>query len=185
MKNVLDLIREYGALSDTRVRRGGTLAPSDEERWAELNAFYDHLMTESGLHLDEEIPFSSVELRDAVEDRDRLRVPSGGHAILQHEGGCLSARIVNLSRGGVFLAASTLFPVGIVTTVFLADVPGCTEGEILELEGEVTWVASSGVSKAGLPRGMGLRFVNVSEDLRERLDSLVLGILEQRLAHLW
>ncbi len=135
MKNVLDLIREYGALSDARVRRGGTLAPSDEERWVELNAFYDHLMTESGLHLDEEIPFSSAELRDSVEDRDRLRVPSGGHAILRHEGGCLSASVVNLSRGGVFLAASTLFPVGIRTTVFLADIPGIAEGEVLELEG--------------------------------------------------
>lgn len=185
MKNVVDLIREYGALSDTRVRRGGTLAPSDEARWAELNAFYDHLMTESGLHFDEEIPFSSSELRDAVEERDRLRVPCGGHAILQHEAGCLTASIVNLSRGGVFLAASTLFPVGIVTTVFLADIPGSTEGEVLELEGEVTWVASSGVPEAGLPRGMGLRFLNVSDGLRERLDSLVLGILEQRLAHLW
>ena len=182
MKNVLDLIREYGALSDARVRRGGTLAPSDEDRWAELDAFYDHLMTESGLHVDEEIPFSSVELRDSVEDRDRLRVASGGHAILQHEGGYLTARVVNVSRGGVFLTASTLFPVGIRTTVFLVDAPGSAAGEVLEREGEVTWIAASGVSKAGLARWMRVHFLNVPEGLRERLDSL--GILEQRLAHL-
>jgi len=185
VKNVVDLIREYGALSDARVRRGGTLAPSDEARWAELNAFYNHLMTESGLHPDAGNPFSPVELRDSVEDRDRLRVPAGGHAILQHDGGCLSARVVNLSRGGVFLAASTLFPIGIRTTVSLADVPGSAEGEILELEGEVTWLAASGASEASLPRGMGLHFLDVPERLRERLDSLVLGILERRLAHLW
>ncbi len=185
MKTVLDLIGEYGALSDARVRRGGTLAPSDEERWAELNAFYDHLMTESGLQLDEEMPFSSVELRDSVEDRSRLRVPSRGYAILRHEGGLLTASVVNLSRGGVFLAASTLFPVSIRTTVLLADVPGSAEGEVLELEGEVTWITARGVPEAGLPRGMGVHFLNVSECLRERLDALVLGILEQRLAHLW
>lgn len=185
MKNVIDLIREYSALNDARVRLGGSLAPSDEARWAELNAFYDHLMTDSGLHLDEEIPFSSIELRDSVAEPNRLRVPAQGQAILRHEGGCVTASVVNLSRSGVFLAASTLFPVGIQTTVFLADVPGTAEGEVLELEGEVTWVAVSDGFKPGLPRGMGIHFLNVPEDLQERLDSLVLGILERRLAHLW
>lgn len=185
MKNVLDLIREYGALSDARVRLGGSLAPSDESRWAELNAFYEHLMADSGLRLDEEIPFTKFELRDSVIQRDRLRVPAGGQAILQHEAGCLTASVVNLSRGGVFLAASTLLPVGVRATVFLADVPGTEDGEVLELEGDITWVAASGHANAGLPRGMGIHFVDVPEDLQERLDSLVLGIVEQRLAHLW
>ena len=74
MKTVVDLIGEFGALSDSRVRRGGKLAASDHERWEELNAFFQLLMSQSGLQRqDEQMPFPSGDLRDSVSERDRLR----------------------------------------------------------------------------------------------------------------
>ncbi len=186
MKTTVDLIKEFGVLSDTRVRLGGTLAPSDQKRWEELKAFFEILMSQQGLRtLSERVPFSSRDLRDALAERERLRVPARGHAILQHEHGCLNASVVNLSRSGAYLAAETLFPVGIHTTVYLAELPGAEDGEILEFLGEVTWLSERGIPEADLPRGMGIRFVAMPEPLQERLDALVLGIIEQRLAHLW
>ena len=38
MKTVLNLIGEFGALHDAKVRSGGSLPPEDEKRWAELKA---------------------------------------------------------------------------------------------------------------------------------------------------
>ncbi len=98
---------------------------------------------------------------------------------------CWTARVVNLSRGGAFLAAETLLPIGFHIDVYLSDIPGVVEGEVLEVEGEVSWLAKYGVPDANLPKGMGICFLEMPADLRERMDSLVLGILEQRLSHLW
>ena len=162
MKTVVDLIGEFGALSDSRVRRGGKLAASDHERWEELNAFFELLMSQSGLRLeDAQMPLPSGDLRDSLCERERLRVPARGHAILQHEDGCLNASVVNLSRGGVFLTAETLFPVGLRTTVHLAELPGTDENEVLETEGCVSWLSEKGDPETGLPRGMGIRFVEI------------------------
>lgn len=186
MKTVVDLITEFGALSATRVRRGGTLAPGDRERWEELNAFFEHLMSGQGLFLDDsKIHFSSLDLRDSLSERDRLRVPVKAHAILQHADGCLNASVVNLSRGGAFLAAGTLLPVGLQSTVHLSDLPGARAKEVLELPGEVTWLTEGGEPDRYLPRGMGMRFLQLPSPLQERLDAIVLGIIEERLAQLW
>lgn len=186
MKTVVDLIGEFGALSDTRVRRGGRLAFGDQERWEELNAFFKILMSQSGLQLGEEqIPFPSVDLHGSVSERERIRVPAPGHAILQHEDLCLNASVVNLSRGGVYLAAETLFPVGLRTTVHLAQLPGIDDHEFLEAEGVVSWLCERGDPEAELPRGMGVRFVELPSNLQERLDAIVLGVIESRLSHLW
>lgn len=180
MKTVVDLIQEFGALSDTRVRRGGSLAPGDQERWEELNAFFQLMMSQQGLQLEGEL--SSANLRDNVAERDRLRVPVRGHAILRYDDGCLNASVVNLSRGGAFLAAEILLPVGIHVVVYLAELPGTEDDEILELQGEVTWLWEGDIAETNLPRGMGIRFVAMPEPLRERLDALVLGVIERRLA---
>jgi hypothetical protein len=185
VNTVLDLLREYGALSDTKVRRGGTLAPPDEKRWVELNAFFDVLMSQSGLHVEGEKPrFTAGEIREYLEDRNRVRVPASGCAILHYEGACLRARLVNLSRGGAFLAAETLLDIGSRANVFLAGVHGNFD-EVLELDGEVTWQNEWGVSEADLPRGMGLRFVNLSETNQEKLDTFVLNTIERQISNLW
>ncbi len=52
MKTVLDLIAEFGALNDAKMRTGGNLPQGDEERWVELKAFYQLSMSQDGLNLD-------------------------------------------------------------------------------------------------------------------------------------
>ena len=185
MSTVLDLIREFGALSDTKVRRGGTLAPSDDKRWEELNAFFEVLMSRSGLPVEgEKPPFTADEIRDHLTERNRLRVPVNRCAILYHQDSCHQARVVNLSRGGVFLASDTLLDVGSRPTLYLAGIGG-DETEVMELTGEVTWRTERGVPEADLPRGMGFRFLDLSNDVREKLDSVVLGTIEKQLSSLW
>ena len=45
MKTVVDLLAEYGALADTRTRRGGTLVNDDQSRFDELEATGTSLYT--------------------------------------------------------------------------------------------------------------------------------------------
>ena len=187
MKTVLDLIREFGALSDSKARRGGRLAPRDAERWEELNAFYELLMTQSGpaaRRASGHRP-SASDLRGQLVERKSLRVSTHGTAIVHHGGGSLTARVINLGRGGVFLSSDTLFPAGIRTSVYLADIPGAKHGEILKLEGRVVWLSEQGMPDVSLPRGMGISFVSMTPEQRDRLDSLVLGILERQHSDLW
>ena len=49
MKTVLDLVQEFASLDDTKTRSGGILPPPSERRWAEVKAFYDLVMVQSGL----------------------------------------------------------------------------------------------------------------------------------------
>ena len=57
--------------------------------------------------------------------------------------------------------------------------------EVLELNGEVTWRTERGVSEADLTRGMGLRFLNLSETIQEKLDTFVLRTIERQISNLW
>ncbi len=82
---------------------------------------------------------------------------------------------------------SDLFSLGCIgsyANVFLDGIHGNFD-EVLELNGEVTWRTERGVSEADLPRGMGLRFLNLSETIQERLDTFVLQTIERQISNLW
>ncbi len=184
MNTVLDLIREFGALNDAKVRRGGSLAESDEKRWEELKSFYDLLMSQTGLSVDEAPSYSKADLQTYVTDRARLRVPARIYALVRHDDSCYAAKVVNLSRSGVFLSSQILFAVGSHVGLHLANSYG-RDDEVLELAAEVIWVTENGVVEAELPRGMGLHFSDVDPESRDKLDGWVLEILEKRLSTLW
>jgi len=186
MSKVLDLISELGALSDTKIRLGGNLPPADEERLGELRTFFDMLMSQTGLAVQGDSPaLSASQIRQHFTDWNRLRVPANACAILLHEDRCHRARIVNLSRGGAFVASESLLPVGSRPTVYVSGMSGGDEDEVLELKGEVTWRVEKEFPQVDLPRGMGLRFLDVPEETRRKLDFLVVGVIEKQLASLW
>ena len=67
----------------------------------------------------------------------------------------------NISRGGMFLASEEVFPPGtVIRFQFLLE----EEGEELEGTGIVSWVREEGTRYA--PRGMGIRFVELSPALK-------------------
>ena len=174
MKTVLDLISEFGALNDTKLRSGGSLPPEDEGRWAELKTFYELMMSREGLPLPQETPrFSAGDIRERLGDRERIRVPVETPIVFEHQ-----------SRGGVFVASEILVDAGSLLTLYLAGIGG-DEEDLLEATGEVVWRTKRGVPEADLPRGMGIRFVDFPEAAMERLDSYVVDTIAKRISALW
>ncbi len=185
MKTVLDLISEFGALNDTKLRSGGSLPPEDEGRWAELKTFYELMMSREGLPLPQEAPrFSAGDIRERLGDRERIRVPVETPIVFEHQSRFHTARVVNLSRGGVFVASEILVDAGSLLTLYLAGIGG-DEEDLLEATGEVVWCTKRGVPEADLPRGMGIRFVDFPEAAMERLDSYVVDTIAKRISALW
>ena len=82
----------------------------------------------------------------------------------------LFASITDLSATGIFVRTNTPEPPG--THLNLRFSPGSSE--CLELEGEVIWVnAYRPGDNDNLNPGMGIRFIGLTADQRERLAELV------------
>ena len=184
MRTVLDLIGEFAALNDKKVRAKGRLDWRDENRWLELKDFYQLLMSQQGLsRRPVHRRFSANDIRRRLTSRDRLRVPAEMDLILRHRGEYQTARVVNLSRGGVFLAADDLLPAGSSLTIYLANA-NRGDDALFEAEGEVVWLTETGIPEAALPRGMGVRFVGSRAAIQQQLDLFVIDTLERRLSGL-
>lgn len=185
VKTVLDLLQKYGDLNDAKIRGGGKLLPEDEERWEELKVVYDLLMFHSVLASENaSAQFAPAEIRETLADETRIRVPVEAYAMVEHEGGAFDANVVNLSRGGVFLASDTLREAGSRLTIYLVGLcEGDDPGDVLELTGEVVWCNEEGIPEARIQRGMGIRLVDLSEETGARLESLVFKTIAKRLSH--
>jgi len=101
---------------------------------------------------------------------DRRREPR--HAIkidvnYRHDETYLYSHTGNISEMGIFLLAENPLPVE--TTIELRfAVPG--ESEPWRVEGEVRWVVHPG---SGKPAGMGVKFVEPSDEFRQRIRELI------------
>lgn len=184
MRTVLDLIGEFAALGDAKARCGGTLPPGSERRWGELKSFYDLLMAHNGLMRRPVTKrFTSRDIRNRVRSRDRLRVPVELEMAMRIGNDYQTVQVVNVSRGGVFIASDQIYPVGTRLILYVANAYGGGEA-MFEAEGEVAWLSEHGVAESDLPRGMGLRFVGDQDAVRHQLDAFVLESLEIRLSGL-
>jgi Tfp pilus assembly protein PilZ len=185
MKTVLNLIGEFGALNDAKVRTGGSLPPEDEKRWAELKAFYEVLMAQTGLDLDREAaPITASDIREQLMDRERIRVPVEVPVVFQDGKQHHSGKVMNLSRGGTFIASEHLPEVGSQLTVYIPQI-GSTSEEVLEIESEVVWLTKRGVPEIELPRGIGVQFTEYPTNAQEKLDSFVIETIARKLSSLW
>ena len=185
MKTVLDLLKKYDDLNESKIRDGGELPPEDEDRWQELKVVYDLLMFHSELTSENaSAPFSPADVREALRDETRIRVPIEAHAMVEHDGDSFDANVVNVSRGGVFLASETLAETGSRLTLYLVGLSDDDDrGHMLELNGEVVWCAEEGIPEARIRRGMGIRLVDLSEETGDQLESLVLKTIEKRISY--
>lgn len=75
----------------------------------------------------------------------------------------------DISEGGVFVATYNVFPVGTVMELEL-QVPDT--GAPIQVKGEVRWSAEANEDSDGHP-GVGLRFLDLSEADRRRIDRFV------------
>ncbi|HEX9725084.1 MAG TPA: PilZ domain-containing protein [Vicinamibacteria bacterium] len=185
MKTVLDLIAEFGALNDAKMRTGSNLSPGDDGRWAELKTFYELSMHQDGLDLDRKTPpITAADIRKRLHDRERIRVPTDAPVVFQHAGEHFTGGVVNLSRSGLFLASERLFEIGACLEICLSQIDRDTEG-LFEVQGEVAWLTKHGVAELDLPRGMGIHFVDPPQSVVEKLDSYVVESIARHLSRLW
>jgi uncharacterized protein (TIGR02266 family) len=185
MKTVLDLICEFAALNDAKMRIGGNLPPEDEKRWTELKAFYGVLMSQDGLPLDRETPpITARDIREQMRDRERIRVPMNVPVVFQHNREHHTGRVVNLSRGGLFIASEFLLEVGALLTVYLSQIGSGSE-DLLEIRGDIVWLTKHGVPEIDLPRGMGVQFTEFPTSAQQKLDSYVVETIAKKLSRLW
>lgn len=74
----------------------------------------------------------------------------------------------NISMGGMFLASPELHPVG---TVLHFRFETEEKDAVLEGRGIVTWVREK--SERGAPRGIGIRFIELSPELKSFIEQIV------------
>jgi c-di-GMP-binding flagellar brake protein YcgR len=123
--------------------------------------------------------FDSDDIRQRIKHRIRLRIPTDMEAFFRYKDTFLPSRLVNLSRGGLFMSSKVLLSEGSRITLYLPNL-GSDFGELFETQGEVVW-ATRGIPRSGLPRGMGIRFRAVRGIAAEQLDSYIVESLQKRL----
>jgi len=180
VKTVLNILEEFAVLNDAKVRFRGSLHPTSEGRWRSLKDFYDRLMSHPPSR---EAPSPCSRLSDMIRrqltHRGRLRVRSEMRIFFQFEKAYYSSRLVNLSRGGIFIGSSILLTRGTPMTLYLPNL-GSSYSELFETRAEVVW-ATKGIPRAGLPRGMGIRFCEMTPSTAEQLDDFIIESLRKRL----
>ena len=109
LKDVLDLLEEFCKLNDARMESRGRLPRRSELRWRELKVLYDKLMSRSSETKDHKAPnFVVDDVRKRLSHRGRLRVPTSMEVFFRYRGTYFSSRLVNLSRGGLFMSSNIL-----------------------------------------------------------------------------
>jgi len=105
---------------------------------------------------------------DSPESRRFHRAPVSLEVHYRTKGSFLVSYSLNLSKGGLFLETTDLFPVGTELTVRFS-IPGA---EIqIETVARVMWVRRK-TSEDGLPPGLGLQFDRLEEHIGQSIDGL-------------
>jgi hypothetical protein len=182
VKTLLDLIQEYATLSEAKTLAGGVLPPESENRWSELNKFYDLLMLQDGYCAQPASRFTADNIRQTVSTRSRLRVHTDMEIVVIRESDYHRARVGNLSCGGVLLLCDSLLDIASRVTLNLANI---TRGEgVVPADGDVVWLADRGSTNGTFRYRMGLSFIDLGQSGQQRLDTLVVDSLENKLLSL-
>ncbi|MCL2777113.1 MAG: TIGR02266 family protein [Polyangiaceae bacterium] len=97
----------------------------------------------------------------------------------------------NISRGGTFIRTTRPLEIG-TEFVFILSVPSAARSETaptqptqdtvqLELTGVVKWVVQASEASSERPAGMGIQFVFADEKDRQRVRSIVSGLMHDTL----
>jgi uncharacterized protein (TIGR02266 family) len=100
-----------------------------------------------------------------------VRVPVSATATLATPGGQITGQVVNLSRGGVYVATDQQLPAGSRVRVGLT-LPRFTNP--ITLNGQVRW-ANRGPNAEGLPAGVGVEFTELPTLTQSTLNLFILS----------
>jgi uncharacterized protein (TIGR02266 family) len=106
---------------------------------------------------------------DRTESRKFHRAPVSVEVQYRTKGSFLVSYSLNLSKGGIFLETSDLYPIGTELTVRFS-IPGTKTP--IETRARVMWVRRK-TSDEGLPPGLGLQFDMLEEHIGKIIDRLV------------
>jgi len=153
MADMPSLFRAFMDLD--RRRKAGGLSPHEMSHWAKLKGEL------------------SRRFQPGVEDqhsdqRESVRVPLALKVNFESYGEIRECLMTNMSLGGIFIATTSPLPIG---TPFLVRLDIADSGEHLELGGEVVSQDMS-ADLSHEQRGMGIRFVNLSEEQRKQVHDL-------------
>ena len=157
VERLLPLFREYMGLEKRRGSQGVT--PLEFRRWVDLKRTL-------GKHF-QRGPEREQRQSVRVETRMRVEFKSAEHF--------RDATIQNLSRGGVFVATPFAAEVG---TELILRIHIQATGEDLEVPGIVV-SNNIGGDQSTSRFGMGVRFGNLTDEQRTRLDALYERVMEQ------
>lgn len=153
MQDVAARFREYIQLE--RRRDGEGLTPEELERWMRLKRFLSRR-------------FSPNLSDERADQRRSVRIPTRLTVTFRDEQQLRSSLMMNLSRGGLFVATERPPEIG-STLELRIDV--AETGERIEVPAEVVSL-DLGPDSARSRRGMGLCFRPTSEAMRRKLDAL-------------
>ncbi len=180
VKDVLDLLEEFCRLNESRIESRGRLPSRSELRWKELKVLYDRLMSRGSSEKECDTPrFVVDDVRERLSHRGRLRVPTSMDVFFRYKDTYFSSRLVNLSRGGLFMSSNILLTTGSHLTVYLPNL-GDSYEDLFETRGEVAW-ANKGGSPESMARGMGICFREMRQSAEEQLDTFLVNAIHQQL----
>jgi hypothetical protein len=178
-KTLLDLIEEYATLNEAKTLARGVLPKAQETRWAELKRFYDMLMAQDGLARDPAGRFTSSQIRERVASRAKLRVQTDLEVVVSEGPTYHSARVSNLSCGGVLLLCDHAFEVDSTLTLHMANLT--LADSVVPTEGKVVWRSEVEKANGHFRFRFGVQFQSLGPAEERTLDSFVVDSLETKL----
>ena len=174
----LDLVQEYSNLNQAKIESWGSLDETYEQRWRVLKGFYDNLLAS---RLTTRVPsphrFGRSELEFRLPHRASLRVPAEMGLFFCHGDTYAPANLKNLSQGGLFVTSEVAMSTDDTLTLYMPNLGGGYE-LLFETPVDVVWTSAPNE----IPRGMGLRFLDLDEPTREQLDHFITSFLRNRLS---
>ena len=108
------------------------------------------------------------------EKRRHPRVSVSWPAYMETLEGSLKAQLKDISLGGAFVVCSNPLSLNEKFRIFI-DPPEQTP---LELNAEVVWSNANVPADQIINRGMGIRFINNSDEIRSRLNNIITSLFE-------
>jgi len=160
--SMADIINAFIKIDEKRIKQNGELFPTDYAYWVSLKDFI-------------ETHFDKIKCGDKsiLERRNSIRIPVYLRVDFQSKEQFGRAYISNLGEGGVSIESE--FPLNTGSVVLIKIY--LNNKSQLEVKGRVVWLSQE-TGKPGHWR-LGIKFVNLTKDLKQKLSEFVYSTLQE------